>query len=79
LRAIDVIEEFYLKGAEILVSYGMSDLAASYAHELGMDLIELDQKSVELPVMQALAEKLEADFKGVTVKFFEHEDPVIKM
>ncbi len=78
LGSVDVIEEFYLKGAEVLVSYGLTDTGAAYAHELGMSVISLERKAVEIPVMQALAEKLEADFKGVTIKFFEHEDPIVK-
>jgi len=69
----DIIEEFYLKGCQVLVSYGLSEENSVYAGELGIVLVELERHSVEAPAMHALAEKLESALKEVKVKFFEHE------
>ena len=72
----DIIEEFYLKGCQVLVSYGLNEENSVYASELGLALVELERHSIEAPAMHALAEKLETSLKDVKIKFFEHESLV---
>lgn len=76
LKYIDVIEEMYLKGAQVVVSSEMTETVARYADDLGISLIDIERSRLERLIMQNLAEKLERDLKGITVMHYECEDSI---
>ncbi len=79
LASIDVVEEFYLKGCNILISSGLTEYVARYANEIGMMLIDIEKSKLERPVMNNLAEKMQADMKKTFISLYECEDAVVYM
>ena len=76
LATTDILEEFYLKGAEALVSSGLEEDVARYGTELGIVLLDMDRSKLERPVMQNLAEKMQTDLKKVATIIYDCEDAV---
>ncbi len=79
LSSTDVIEEFYLRDCQALVSSGLTENAARYASELGLVLIEIERSKLERPVMNNLAEKMQVDLKNVFINLYECEDVISYM
>lgn len=63
LRNYDVIEQMHLRGAEVIISSGLSDRAGVYASELGIKLIDVERKKLESPAMKLLSKWIESNFK----------------
>ncbi|MFH0817934.1 MAG: Nif3-like dinuclear metal center hexameric protein [Candidatus Micrarchaeota archaeon] len=76
LANIDVVEEFFEHKCQALVSSGLTEEIARYASELGFVLVDVERSKLERPVMNLLAEKMQADLKNTFVNLYECEDVI---
>ncbi len=79
LASIDIVEEFYVKKCQALVSSGLTEDMARYASELGIVLIDVERSKLERPVMNILTEKMQTDLKNIFVNLYECEDAIVYM
>jgi putative NIF3 family GTP cyclohydrolase 1 type 2 len=79
LSTTDTVDEFYMRGCQVLLSSGLTEEVARYSSELGMFLINVERSKLERPVMNNLAEKMQVDLKNVFVTLYECEDAVVYM
>lgn len=80
LKSIDVIEQMYLNGAEVIISSGLNQKSATYISELGIRAIDVDKKKLESPAMKFLAKWFETNFKDrLIVQSYDPEDIIFYM
>ncbi len=79
LANIDVVEEFFSKGCQALISSGLTEEIARYASETGFVVLDVERSKLERAVMNNLAEKMQADLKNTFVNLYECEDAIVYM